>query len=51
VVRGDVGVVQSHLEALPADLGAVYRLLSQRALKLAPTLPPETRAALERLLM
>lgn len=51
VVRGDVGVVQSHLEALPADLGAIYRLLSQRALKLTPTLPPETRAALERLLM
>lgn len=51
VVRGDVGVVQAHLEALPPELGAVYRLLSRRALKLAPTLPPETRAALERLLM
>jgi predicted short-subunit dehydrogenase-like oxidoreductase (DUF2520 family) len=51
VVRGDVGVVQAHLEALPPDLGAIYRLLSRRALKLTPTLPPETRAALERLLM
>ncbi|MEW6434230.1 MAG: DUF2520 domain-containing protein [Myxococcota bacterium] len=51
VVRGDVGVVQAHLEALPADIGAIYRLLSRRALRLAPTLPSETRAALERLLM
>lgn len=51
VVRGDVGVVQAHLEALPADLGAIYRLLSRRALRLTPALPSETRAALERLLM
>jgi predicted short-subunit dehydrogenase-like oxidoreductase (DUF2520 family) len=51
VVRGDVGVVQAHLEALPPEIGALYRLLSRRALRLAPTLPPETRAALERLLM
>ena len=51
VVRGDVGVVQAHLDALPPEIGAVYRLLSRRALRLTPTLPPETRAALERLLM
>jgi predicted short-subunit dehydrogenase-like oxidoreductase (DUF2520 family) len=51
VVRGDVGVVQAHLDALPSEIGAVYRLLSRRALRLTPTLPPETRAALERLLM
>lgn len=51
VVRGDVAVVQAHLEALPPDLGAIYRLLSRRMLKLTTTLPGETRAALERLLM
>lgn len=50
VVRGDVGVVQAHLEALPAELGSLYRLLSKRALRLTPNLPPETRLALERLL-
>ncbi len=50
VVRGDVGVVQAHLEALPPELGSLYRLLSRRALRLTPTLPPETRLALERLL-
>lgn len=50
VVRGDVGVVQSHLEALPPELGSLYRLLSRRALRLTPALPPETRLALERLL-
>lgn len=50
VVRGDVGVVQAHLEALPAELGSLYRLLSRRALRLTPALPPETRLALERLL-
>lgn len=51
VVRGDVGVVQSHLEALPPELGSLYRLLSRRALRLTKTLPAETRLALERLLM
>ena len=50
VVRGDVAVVQAHLEALPPELGAIYRLLSRRALKLVKTLPVETRAALERTL-
>jgi predicted short-subunit dehydrogenase-like oxidoreductase (DUF2520 family) len=51
VVRGDVGVVQSHLDALPPELGSIYRLLSRRALRLTTTLPAETRLALERLLM
>jgi predicted short-subunit dehydrogenase-like oxidoreductase (DUF2520 family) len=50
VVRGDVSVVQAHLEALPPELGSLYRLLSRRALRLTPNLPPETRLALERLL-
>lgn len=50
VVRGDVGVVHAHLESLPAELGSLYRLLSRRALRLTPALPPETRLALERLL-
>ena len=50
IVRGDVAIVQAHLDALPADLGSIYRLLSRRALKLAKRLPPETRLALERIL-
>jgi len=50
IVRGDVAVVQAHLDSLPADLGSIYRLLSRRALKLAKKLPPETRLALERIL-
>lgn len=50
VVRGDVSVVQAHLESLPPELGSLYRLLSRRALRLTPALPPETRLALERLL-
>ena len=51
IARGDVGVVRAHLEALPAPLAAVYRLLSSRALALAAdTLPSETRIALQRLL-
>lgn len=50
VVRGDVSVVQAHLEALPPELGSLYRLLSRRSLRLTPALPPETRLALERLL-
>jgi hypothetical protein len=44
-------VVQAHLEALPPELGGIYRLLSRRALRLATTLPAETRLALERLLI
>lgn len=51
VVRGDVGVVQAHLEAMPPELGAIYRLLSRRALGLVEgSLPAETRNALARLL-
>ncbi len=51
IARGDVGVVRAHLEALPAPLAGVYRLLSARALALAAdTLPSETRIALQRLL-
>ncbi len=50
IVRGDVAVVQAHLDALPAELGSIYRLLSRRALKLTKRLPPETRLALERIL-
>jgi hypothetical protein len=51
VVRGDVSVVQSHLESLPPELGSLYRLLSRRALKLSQSrLPAETRLALERIL-
>lgn len=51
VKRGDLAVVQAHLAALPADLNALYRLLSARALTLAgPQLPAETRNALDRLL-
>ncbi len=51
VVRGDVAVVQAHLEAMPPELGAIYRLLSRRALGLVEgSLPAETRNALARLL-
>ncbi len=51
IARGDVSVVQQHLSALPADLSAIYRALSLRALKLVEAqLPAETRHALERLL-
>ncbi len=51
VKRGDLGVVRAHLAALPEELGAIYRLLSLRGLELCSAhLPPETRAALERLL-
>jgi predicted short-subunit dehydrogenase-like oxidoreductase (DUF2520 family) len=51
VRRGDVAVVASHLEALPPELGALYRLLSRRALALCEQeLPEQTRRALERLL-
>jgi predicted short-subunit dehydrogenase-like oxidoreductase (DUF2520 family) len=51
VVRGDVGVVQAHLDALPAELGSLYRLLSRRTLSLiGESLPAETRLALQRIL-
>ncbi|QQR41671.1 DUF2520 domain-containing protein [Myxococcus xanthus] len=51
IVRGDSGVVAAHLEALPADVAPLYRLLSRRALGLAgDRLEPTSRAALERLL-
>src|SRR5437870_4650264 len=35
VARGDAGVVAAHLVALPADLGELYRVLSQRMLALS----------------
>lgn len=51
VVRGDVSVVQAHLDALPAELGSLYRLLSRRALGLVgESLPAETKLALQRIL-
>lgn len=51
VVRGDVAVVQAHLEALPAEVGTLYRLLSRRTLDLVGgTLPAETTLALKRIL-
>jgi predicted short-subunit dehydrogenase-like oxidoreductase (DUF2520 family) len=51
VVRGDVGVVQAHLDALPAELGSLYRLLSRRTLALVgESLPAETKLALQRIL-
>lgn len=51
VARGDLSVVEAHLNALPAELADVYRLMSLRALTVAGTrLPPETRVALEKLL-
>lgn len=51
VVRGDVAVVQSHLDALPPELGSVYRLLSRRSLSLVKgRLPAETTLALQRIL-
>jgi hypothetical protein len=43
--------VQAHLDALPAELGSVYRLLSRRSLALVgASLPAETRLALQRIL-
>ena len=49
--RGDLAVVQAHLDALPADLALLYRVLSLRALELCGAqLPVETRHALDRLL-
>ncbi len=51
VARGDVAVVEAHLRALPADVAAIYRVLSLRTLELVrDQLPAETRNAFERLL-
>jgi predicted short-subunit dehydrogenase-like oxidoreductase (DUF2520 family) len=51
IKRGDLAVVQAHLDALPADLALLYRVLSLRALDLCGAqLPVETRHALDRLL-
>jgi predicted short-subunit dehydrogenase-like oxidoreductase (DUF2520 family) len=51
IVRGDVGVVAAHLAALPPELAEVYRLLSQRALRLVGSrLPPEAHADLTKLM-
>jgi predicted short-subunit dehydrogenase-like oxidoreductase (DUF2520 family) len=51
IVRGDARVVASHLAALPPEVAEVYRLLSQRALRLTGSrLPPETHADLTKLL-
>lgn len=51
IARGDIGVVQAHLNALPLPLAQIYRQLSMRALALVESgLPRETRRALERLL-
>jgi predicted short-subunit dehydrogenase-like oxidoreductase (DUF2520 family) len=51
VVRGDVGVVQAHLDALPPEVGSIYRLLSRRMLALiGESLPAETLLALKRIL-
>ncbi len=51
VKRGDLAVVRAHLAALPEELGAIYRLLSLRAVELCSAhLPTETRTALDRLL-
>jgi predicted short-subunit dehydrogenase-like oxidoreductase (DUF2520 family) len=51
VVRGDAEVIAAHLKALPAEVAAVYRLLSLQALRLArPRLSPQAHSALTRLL-
>jgi predicted short-subunit dehydrogenase-like oxidoreductase (DUF2520 family) len=51
IARGDVAVVEAHLNALPLPLAQIYRQLSRRALALVEAgLPRETRRALERLL-
>jgi len=54
VVRGDVGTVRSHLQALDTDLpalGQAYRELSRVLLgQVAPTLPADVQAALADLL-
>jgi predicted short-subunit dehydrogenase-like oxidoreductase (DUF2520 family) len=51
IARGDLATIERHLAALPAELGALYRQLSRRALALTKSrLPVETVRALERLL-
>lgn len=51
VVRGDAKVIAAHLQALPGEVNAVYRLLSFQALRLAgPQLSPEAHTALSQLL-
>lgn len=54
VVRGDVGTVRAHLQALDADLpelGQAYRDLSRVLLdQVAPALPADAREALDALL-
>jgi len=51
VVRADTEVIAAHLQALPDEVGAVYRLLSLQALRLSGSrLAPEAHTALTRLL-
>ncbi|HEX8701329.1 MAG TPA: DUF2520 domain-containing protein [Myxococcaceae bacterium] len=51
VVRGDAKVIAAHLQALPGEVNAVYRLLSLQALRLAgPRLSAEAHTALTQLL-
>jgi len=48
IIRGDVSVIRSHLDALPSELRALYRDLALRALSLVRAqLPKETRLAVE----
>ncbi len=48
VVRGDVGTVRRHLEALDPERRELYRVLARELLALAgPELPPARAAALE----
>ncbi len=48
IIRGDVSVIRSHLDALPAELRSLYRDLTLRALALVRAqLPKETRIAVE----
>jgi predicted short-subunit dehydrogenase-like oxidoreductase (DUF2520 family) len=49
IARGDAGVVAAHLAALPPDVAAVYRPLSQRGLSLVGArLTAEARANLKK---
>ena len=51
IARGDISVVQMHLNALPKELATIYRALSLQALALVgDQLPIETHHALKRLL-
>ena len=48
IIRGDVSVIRSHLDALPSELRPLYRDLALRALSLVRAqLPQETRLAVE----